>query len=163
MRLTLSNAAKELINKWEIDAAFIQLLEISHSYPGLTSPLRIARNTVDITHNGYIYTGYQFQMAGSVDERENEIPKLQLIVDNTEQLLTPIVRALTAPADITYKVIVSSQPNHVQIGPIAFKLRAVKGDAMVLACDLTLALLLQMQWPFHRALPSTWPGAFGTP
>lgn len=83
--LTLSAAAKLLKNTLHSDGAWILLLEIQVA--GLSTVLRVCRNTADITWNGYTWVAFPFELGDISEDSKGTLPSVELKVSNVTRTL----------------------------------------------------------------------------
>lgn len=157
------------INRYSLNDGFIHLLEIEHD--NLDDPIRICNDNVDCTHQGNTYTAYGFEMP-ELDEREGDLPSPVLVIDNTDQQILLHLMDLATPPTIKKRVVWMSDPDEIVIGGprigqddhegwVTYKARKFSYNVNHVICHLTLAILANDQFPFHRVTPENNPGGFG--
>ena len=91
MPLPLSTTAISEKNKLATDSVFLVLLEIV--IPGIEQTIRVVHNTEDIEWNGYTWSRVQFQLEDIRGNAAGEVPRVELRVDNTQQVLEYYIHA----------------------------------------------------------------------
>lgn len=158
MPRTLSATAAQAIFSSETSEVFVMLLTISHA--ALSPSLRFCSDAVDVVSNGDTYLGgWPFRIALPM-EADDQIPTVQLQIDNVDRRILEGIRMLTSPPTITLQVVLASTPNTVEAGPFSMTLRNVEYDALVISGNLTYEDVLNEPWPQFRFTPNYYPGAF---
>lgn len=153
----LSTAAKQAIYAQETGEAFLMLLTISHAQ--LTPTLRFAGNYVDVVSRGQTYLGWPFAIALPA-EVDDQLPTVQVQIDNVDRRIMEGVRALTSAPAVTLEVVLASAPDTVEAGPFAFTLRNADYDALVVTGSLAFEDVLNEPYPQHAFTPAKFPGLF---
>jgi|SRR6185369_14808919 len=157
MPRALSTAAKQAIYAQETGEAFLMLLTISHA--ALSPSLRFVNNTVDVTSRGNAYLGWPFQLALPA-EFDDQLPVVQLQIDNVDRRIMEGVRALTTAPAVTLEVVLASSPDTVEAGPFSFSLKSAEYDALVVVGVLAFEDVLNEPYPQHTFTPGKFPGLF---
>lgn len=157
MPRALSTAAKQAIYAAETGEVFLMLVAISHAQ--LATPLRFVSNTVDVTSRGNLYLGWPFRLALPA-EYDDQLPTVQLQIDNVDRRIMEGVRALTSAPTVTVEVILASAPDVVEAGPFDFTLRTCEYDALVISGTLAFEDVLNEPYPFQTMTPGHMPGLF---
>ena len=87
--LNLSNASLLEANSLFTDGVWLILLEIN--LPSMEEPIRIVRNTDNITWNGHVWQAFPFQIGDVTEASQGEMPTLDIKVSNISQVLQPLV------------------------------------------------------------------------
>jgi hypothetical protein len=82
---TFTQAARRQLLATSADQNLLVLLEITH--PALVVPIRVVRDTQDLTTRGVTFTACAFDIT-LPDDVEGQIPQAQIQVDNIGQELT---------------------------------------------------------------------------
>ena len=135
---------------------FHALLVISHA--DITT-LRFVANTENVTSNGNVYTAYPFDIR-LPQEREDQPPQVPLIIDNVDRAIVDEIRTLSGPPDITLSMVLASDPDTVEYGPVAAKLRNVDWNMGTITGDLQVEDFLNEGYPAYAFTPQTAPGLF---
>lgn len=153
----VSAALKKAVYSSETGEAFIILLEITS--PEITDPIRVTSDAVDTNHQGNNYVRFPFQVTLH-DENEDQVPRVRLTIDGVDQRVAEAVRRLTEPPDVTQKVVLSSDPDTVELGPITFKLRNITVKKRTVTGQLTKKDILNAPFPSGTFNPIDFPGLF---
>jgi len=140
----LSNTAILAAQDVESNEAWLVLLEITHS--ALPEPFYLVNNTETITSNGIDYLAYPFGMVLGNDTGE-KLPTVSLTIDNVDRSLMSAIRSLVDSPDVVIKVVLSSQPDVVEIAISELKLREVSYDAFAISGTLYADDILNQRWP----------------
>jgi len=89
--LPLSTTAILEKNKLATDSVFLVCLEIV--IPGISQTVRVVNNTEDIVWNGYTWSRIQFQLEDIRGNAAGEVPRVDLRLDNTQQVLEYYIHA----------------------------------------------------------------------
>lgn len=87
--LNLSQQAIIEANSLRSDGAWLILLEIQLS--SLEEPVRIVRNTDNITWNGHEWQAFPFEIGDVTEDAKGELPTLSIKVSNVTKVLQPYV------------------------------------------------------------------------
>lgn len=90
--LSLSAVAKSEKNKLDTDGVFVLLLELNLPMKDV-DPIRVCRNTEDITWNGHTWQAFPFELGKVSEDKSGSIPSFEIRIDNTSQALTYYVEA----------------------------------------------------------------------
>ena len=157
MPRTLSSTAKQAIFAQETGEVFLMLITISHA--ALSPSLRFVGNTQDVVSRGDTYLGWPFRIALPA-EFDDQLPTVQLQIDNVDRRIMEGVRALTSAPAVTLEVVLASAPDTVEAGPFAFTLKAADYDALVISGTLAFEDVLNEPYPQYAFTPGSFPGLF---
>lgn len=141
-------------NAQTTEEAWLMLLAIDH--PSFTVPIRVARDKVDIVHGGNTYLAFPFDVK-LPDEGQDSRAVGRIEVDdigefdNGGQMETigDIVKAIpvgeNATVDLT--VVLGSDPELIELGPMMFTLRNVHGDGLTVTGDLHFEDIMNEPFP----------------
>ena len=88
---TISPAATRAGNSQATDKVWLVLLEITAS--GLSTPIRVVNDNVDVVHQGWTFIGYPFEV--ELPPESQDRPMIARIrIDNTERLIVDEVRTI---------------------------------------------------------------------
>lgn len=131
MARTLSAAARIAMFSSQTDKVILPLVKISGT--GIPTPLRFARNRVDITSTvdggSQVYTGFPFNVTLPDDKDDGAVKTVQLAVDNVDQSMSIAIRSLTVPPAVTLWVVLADSPNTIEVGPLSFIVAGAQYDA----------------------------------
>ncbi|HET9819656.1 MAG TPA: DUF1833 family protein [Rhodanobacteraceae bacterium] len=137
---------------------FVPILRIEH--PDLASPILLAYNTETVTRADGDYLPYAFQvnLPAQLDE---EIPTVQLTVDNTDLAVNDKIRSLVGKPTVTLSVVLASSPDTVEAGPFVMSLQTAQADANTIQGTLGYedGVFAQLV-PGQSYIPSNSPGLF---
>jgi len=153
----LSATAKQAIHAQETGEVFLMLLTIAHA--SLTPSLRFANNTVDVTSRGNTYLGWPFQVV-LPQEFDDQLPVVQIQIDNIDRRIMEGVRLLTSPPAVTLEVVLASAPDTVEAGPFAFTFKGCDYDSLVVSGTLLFEDVLNEPYPRYAFTPGLFPGLF---
>lgn len=113
----------EAITAPETSEVFLYLLEITHE--DLTTPLRVVNNYENIVSNGNTYLGTSFSFTPPTMNNGTMTPA-KLTIDNTDRRITEIIRSITSAAIVNASVIMVSDPDTIEFGPLELTLKDVQ-------------------------------------
>jgi len=93
-------------------------------------------------------------------EFDDQLPTVQLQIDNVDRRIMEGVRALTSAPAVTLEVVLASAPDTVEAGPFAFTLKAADYDALVISGTLAFEDVLNEPYPQYAFTPGSFPGLF---
>jgi hypothetical protein len=136
----------------------VLLLEIVHS--ALAEPIRLARDTLDLTHLGNVYTAMHFDAAPPEDLEEGE-PRAALSVDNVGKELTQWLEASGGGRGATVRMIqvLRSDPDVVE-WDVTMDLADVNVDLLRVEGRLGFDSLIHLPAVALSYRPDTAPGVF---
>lgn len=157
MSRSLTLVTRQALMAQQTGEVFLFLLALSH--PDMAT-LYFVNNQVAITSNAQVYEPFPFELA-IPDDREDEITRIQLMIDNIDRRIVEAVRSITTPAIFTLTVIRAAEPDVAIAGPYSCTLRNVTYDALVVAGDLhPHENILDEPYPQHVFSPSLFQGLF---
>lgn len=157
MSRNISVVALRAMFESQTDEVFLVLLAIAH--PDLASPLNVVNNTQDIESGGVTYTAFPFQIKLQ-GETEDQITSAQLSIDNVTREIVAAIRSITSAPTVTMRIVLASQPDTVEVGPVDFVLRDVSYDAQTVSGTLGYEDRLDAHIPKDRFTPELFPGLF---
>ncbi len=137
---------------------FVPILRIEH--PDLSAPILLAYNTETVhrTDGDYLPYAFQVNLPAQLDE---EIPTVQLTVDNTDLAVNDKIRSLVGKPTVTLSVVLASSPNTVEAGPFVMSLQTAQVDANTIQGTLGYEDdVFAQNVPGQNYLPSNSPGLF---
>lgn len=139
MARTLTTASKTALFSESTGACLPILLEITHTYGGLVSPIRIVNNTVDLTYGGNLYTAYSFRF-DPPDSTQEAQANARLTIDATDQTIIEVLRSITTPPAIVARAMFYNDTLGVttfeELVPWTFTLRNISADVNTISGDL---------------------------
>ncbi len=91
-------------NKIATASAWLVCLEIG------SGPIRIVRNTEDVTYNGNLYTAFPFDIEMS-DTSKGELPSLTLIISNVSRIFTQAAELTNGAVGYAVRLLVINSGN----------------------------------------------------
>lgn len=157
MSHALSNPAVASLMAPETAKVWLNLLTVSHDDWG--SPYRFVDNLGDVVSNGNTFTAYPFQLSIPA-ESAGELPRVELMIDNTEQLLIAAIESLPSPPTVALEIVLADTPDTVERGPWTFTVREVAYRAEDIRIELSYEPLTAEPFPTLRFTPTKFAGLF---
>jgi len=153
----LSLATRQALMAEETGEVFLFILTLSH--PSMPT-MYFVNNPVPIVSNGEVYTPYHFDLA-LPDDTVDEIPRIQLMIDNIDQRVVQAVRSIDTPAEFTLTLIRAAEPNVAVAGPFSCTLRNVSYTSLTVSGDLwPYEDVMSERFPQHDYTPANFRGLF---
>ena len=115
-----------------------------------STPIRLVRNTEDVTYNTNTYTAFPFDLSIVESNSTGQIPTVTLKVCNITRLLTPYLESLDGGLESTVKVTV------VNAGLLSESYSELDMDFTVMGCEADahwVTWTLGMANPINRRFP----------
>ncbi|MFQ5954023.1 MAG: DUF1833 family protein [Kiloniellales bacterium] len=157
MPRSLSATLQAAANAQETTEVFLMLLTIDHA--DLAAPTRIVNNTKAIISNGNTFTAYPFEISLPDDDPERP-PEVTVAIDNVAQDIIQALRQVSSPLSFDLEVVLASDPNTVEIGPLKLEMTSADWDAGVIRGRLAYPELLDESYPADTYNPALYPGLF---
>lgn len=154
----LSDPMQDAIYNPETQEIILPLLTISHD--SLPEPYRFVANTEAITSRGNEYTPLAFRFT-LPDNVNSEITGMAVEFDNVDLLGGKLLRQIQEPFDITLELVLSSNPDVVEIVYDKLTLRSGSYDVMTASFDLGYKNFEGRKFPKDSFTPDKFPGLFG--
>ncbi len=139
MPRSISTAMQAAIHARATDEVFLILLTVDHD--DLATPERYVNNVKDITSNGRVFTAYPFEV--TLPDQDPERPlEVTLVLDNVAQDIIQTLRSCSSPLSIDLEVVMASDPDTIEIGPLSLELMNADWDAGVITCRIAYPDLL---------------------
>lgn len=116
----------------ETAEVFVPCLRIQH--PSLET-IRVCYNTEKLERADGDYLPYPFQL-NLPNQREDEIPRVQVTIDNTDLSVNDAIRNLDGAPVVTLDVVLASSPDMIEAGPFYFELQQITADANTISGSL---------------------------
>ena len=166
MSRNLSDNARRAAFAQQTDVAFIILITITH--PDLSDTIRLCNDPLmDLPSAGvkgvvsrgeeFVYLPFNFVLPKS---DETGIAKAKLSIDNIDLSMVVAVRTATSSLRVLVEVILSNDPNNVEIALPDFQLDSATYDAFTISGDLSMEYYDLEPFPKDRFTPSQFPGLF---
>ena len=120
---------------------------------------RYVDNYEDVVSGGETYTAAAFDPR-LPDDVEDRIPDVNIVIDNVDRSIMQDIRSATSAPDITISIVLQSDPNTVEVGPVSFKIRAVDYDKYTISGTLKHEDILNEAFPRRSYTPINFPGLF---
>ena len=157
MSYALSNPAVASLMAEATREIWLRLLTISHAdWP---TPIRLVDDTVDIVSRGTTFTAYGFEIAPA-PEVPDQLPRIEMVVDNVGQLLTAALESLQSPPTVMIEIIMASSPDTLERGPWVYQVNQIQYDASHVRAELNYEPLVAEPFPWLRFTPTKFPGLF---
>lgn len=153
----LSNNAKIAVTSNSTSEVFLPLLKIEHE--DLAEDLFFVRNMEQIVSNGNTYLPCAFDI-NLPAEKDGQINTATLSIDNVDRVIVTAIRSITSPALITVSIVLASDPDVLEAGPLEFTLRNVSFNAKTVSGDLVYEDRLFLNIPGNKFDPFLFPGLF---
>jgi hypothetical protein len=137
---TLTNSAITAGNKPETDEVFLYILEINH--PVLVTPIRVVNNNENIISNGDTYLATAFKFTPPSQEG-GELTPAKLTIDNIDRTIMLAVRSISDSLQVNASVILASDPDTIEIGPLSMELIKVSYNVSTITGEITYLQELQ--------------------
>lgn len=157
MARPLSPAAMRSIMAQYSDEVWAILLTIEH--PNLAEPIRVTSNSENIVSNGETYIAFPFG-AALPSERDDQMARVQLIIDNVDRRVVEAVRTITSAPTVTMSVVLASDPDTIEAGPWEMTMRDIRYDALTVQGELSFENILNAPCPEGIFSPADFPGLY---
>jgi hypothetical protein len=142
----------------ETDEVFLHLFTFDPDgeYGG---PYRIVNNTEDITSRGNTFTALAFDWKLPTDS-DKAIDKVKVSVDNVTRTFTTLVRDYSYIGEAKFEIVLASDPDTVEFGPLNFKVLSAQLDLYTAEFTLGFEEILKRRYPKDTMNPNLVPGLF---
>lgn len=155
--MSLSTVAKSAIFAQNTTEVFITLLTLDSTE--LSTSINVAANYENVVSNGTTYVAFPFNLRLPSQQDEN-MPSASIEIDNIDRTIVNAVRTLTAPADVSIKIVLASSPDTYEYESPTFKLKGVTWDANVVRGSLTFDTIFGKKFPGEDMTPDLFPGMY---
>lgn len=128
----------------ETDEVFLPLLTINHE--SLEEPIRVVRNTENVTSRGHDYIALPFDITLPTDDGET-LPVANLQIDNIERTIVSTIRSIDTPPEVTIEIVLASSPDIVEMGLYDMTLQSASYDAFTVEGSLVIEDIMNQQFP----------------
>ncbi len=153
-----SAAFSSAANALTTSEAFLALLTIR--YPPTGETYRVVNDLHDVVSRGETFTAYPFKLTLPIESGE-EIGVADLEIDNVELILINMLRQATTAIRVDIEVILSSDPDQVEISIPDLALRSCDWDSQTIKAKLANEDLLSKGFPPDLYNPQEYQGIFG--
>ena len=152
----LSPALLAQLYAQESDVPFLMLATLTHpSFP----TIRLVNNSEDIVSNGETFTAFPMRIRLPMDDGEST-REVSIEFDNVSLTLIDELRTVTSPIDVKIDMILSSNPDDIQISLDELKMRNVTYNKQIVSARLYLDSFLNVELTSERYSPKLYPGLF---
>jgi hypothetical protein len=155
--MPLDSAALRAINAQSTGEVFLVLLILSH--PAMDQALFFVNNYADVVSNGITYVAWPFDMP-MPETGGDTLPSITLTIDNIDRRIGEAIQNINTPIDVTLQVVLASNPNVVELGPLSLRMRSVDVSLTTITGTLVYEDLLNEPFPYETYTPATAPGLF---
>lgn len=150
---------KKTLNAIEGDERPLFLLQIDHD--DLTQPIRVVNDTEDVVSNGNTYLAFPYTINLPSQEEESP-PTVTLEIDNVGRDLMTWLESSNGGegATATISMVLRSNPDVVEIGPLTLDLVNVKATPFKVQGNLGYEDLLNRPGNPIEYRPHNYPGIF---
>ena len=152
----LSPALLAQLYAQESDVPFLMLVTLTH--PSF-STIRLVNNSEDIVSNGETFIAFPMRIRLPMDDGEST-REVSIEFDNVSLALIDELRTVTSPIDVKVDMILSSNPDDIQISLDELKMRNVTYNKQIVSARLYLDSFLNVELTSERYSPKLYPGLF---
>ena len=174
---TISPEALSNMFSTESDKNFITLLTITSTdtseTTGLPEPIRLCDSwtgrlpnlTTDdevvygVVSNEYEYIYLPLEITLPTEE-EGQAPRCSIVIKDVTRYLTPIIRKIVAPLEVTIDIVLESTPDIAEVRFEGFYINSITYNKDTVTADLSMLDLEQEPFPVYSFSPSYFPGLF---
>ena len=121
--------------------------------------IRLVNNSEDIVSNGETFTAFPMRIRLPMDDGEST-REVSIEFDNVSLTLIDELRTVTSPIDVKIDMILSSNPDDIQISLDELKMRNVTYNKQTVSARLYLDSFLNVELTSERYSPKLYPGLF---
>ncbi len=154
---TMPEDFREAVYAEHASDALIFLLEIDHA--SLSETKRLANNTVSITRYGNVYTAAPFEAVMPAERAGGRGPA-RLKIENTSRDLLQTLRSISTPLQLTFDLVLGSNPESVGRRWTGLKLTELEWDTKFMTGTLTGHRFQGVPYPYKRMTADRFPGLF---
>lgn len=142
----------------ETAEVFVALAVLDHE--SLDAPIRICTDSAPVVRSEGTYLPYPFEFV-LPEDTDGQMPRAAVRVDNVDREVLKRISAITGRPRVTFMLVLASQPEVVEYGPVEFQMGEASWDQMVLNGALAYQEDIWMQAvPGQQYTPSNSPGLF---
>lgn len=153
----VSPATMQALMAQETDRVLLICLTLEHA--SLATPIRLVRDRADLLRAAGNFIGFGFDVA-LPDERDDQLPTVQLTIDNVDRSITAAIEALNSEPTVTMEVVPAEDPDTIEAGPFVLTLQSVTYDALSVRGQLGYEDVLNEPFPEGTFTPKDFPGLF---
>ena len=152
-----STAVRAILGQ-DTEEVFVVLLEIDHA--DMTTPLRVALNTEDVTSNGNLFTAFPFTIIPPSDESDRINAGRIVFIDVTREIRTELL-SISSPPTVDAQVVLASDPNSIQIQWPKLLLNDLIVEGIQISGQLVIEDFSKEPFPAAIMSPGRFPGLHG--
>lgn len=152
----LSPALLAQLYAQESDVPFLMLVTLTH--PSFTT-IRLVNNSENIISNGDTYSAFPMRIRLPLDDGEST-REVQIEFDNVSLFLIDELRTVTSPIEVKVDMILSNNPDEVQLSLEDLKMRNVTYNKQTVSAKLYLDSFLNIELTSEKYTPKLYPGLF---
>lgn len=145
------------MNAEDTGEVWLPLMELTNE--AWDDPVRIARNTEDVTSGGETYLAFPFDV-NLPDEEDGQLPVVAWVAYNSNQELTELFRSVTGIIYGRIFWVLASSPDTVEIQPVDLQIRGFQYDAQKIQGSLVVQPILDAVFGQHSMDNINAPGLF---
>ena len=153
----VSNTLRESAYSQESDDVWLVCATISHD--DLTEDINVVNDLQDIVSNGVTYIACPFEIAFPADTDEGP-PNARVRIDNVSQDVVKAVREINTPAEVSFRLVLASDPDTAEIEYTGLSLRDVTANLATVEGTLGLDDLRLEAFGVYSFGPTYFPGLF---
>lgn len=157
MSRNLSAAMIAAVNAAETDECAIPLITITH--PDLAEPINLNNVGAEVVSNGVTYSPFPFDIVIPQDDEES-VPRMTLTIDNTDQTIMAQLRPLNDSAMVTFRLVLSSDPDHVEIQYPPIPLKDITANVFDITAVISAEDYTAEPFPGDNFSPNSFPAIF---
>lgn len=158
MARSVSATFEAAVYAQETSEVFHILLAISHT--DMSATLRFVSNSEDVTSDGDTYTAFPFKIDFPPADGEDQLPSVQLVIDNIDRSIIEELRSIDSAPTVAVSVVLASDPDTVECGPLSFTLKTIDYDAKLITAELGFEDILNEPFPAGTFTPTDFGGLF---
>ncbi len=155
--MSVSTKIQRAVYAQQTDECFITLLRITHDE--LTDDIRVSSDGVNTTHDGDEYISCEFGVALPNDSDE-AAPRSKLVIQNVDRTIVEAIRSVDSEVTVFMSVVLASDPDIVEIGPIEYTLKQADYDVLEVEGDIEGPNILGDPFPPNSFTPASHSGLF---
>ena len=157
--LTQAGLAEALAEN--VATPWLLLIQIDH--PGLTTPIRLARNTEPVQRLGQTYKPAAFNVAVPVDKPDAP-PRTTLqaerIIDEEGTDVVALIAGLSGEPTATLTIVRASTPDEAEYGPVTLDIVDVNATSAEIRAELNAGDTFDVAYPGEAVTPALFPALF---
>jgi hypothetical protein len=94
------------------------------------------------------------------NEEESTAPRASLVFQDVTRYLIPVIRQLTAPPKVKLEMVLSSNPNNIEVSFDSLYISNITYNADTVTCELSMIDYSVEPFPCYTFTPAFFPGLF---